>query len=317
MRNRSCVTTAAVFVLLAGIPGAMGSPPGHDDPGPAKHTTTRPEAGKREHGKNVASPRAESKEEGAHASPARATARPAGEGETPSESTDEAPGAERALELLREGNARWVKNSASGPNTSPDRRAATSENGQKPFASILTCADSRLPVERIFDRGVGELFVVRVAGNVAGPSEVGTIEYGVGHLHTPLLVVMGHTRCGAVAAAVAGAAVHGAVKVLVDSIAPAVERARKSSPGADETALTGAAVNENVWQTIYDLCESSADVRARVRAGKLRVVGAVCDVTTGRVQWLGEHPWQSELLDAMEARTTREAKARPAEGDGR
>lgn len=305
---------AALCALLAGLPTSAGSPPAHDDHAPAKHTAPKPEAAKPETPARAADDHADP-----HEAPARQATRqpaqPARDAEPASESEESTPGADRALELLREGNARWVKNSASAPNTSPDRRASTAEQGQKPFASILTCADSRLPVERLFDRGVGELFVVRVAGNIAGASEVGTIEYGVGHLNTPLLVVMGHTRCGAVAAAVSNAKVHGAVKGLIDSIEPAVERARKSNPGADEKTLTAAAINENVWQTIYELVESSPDIRSRLRAGKLRVVGAVCDVGTGRVQWLGDHPWQAELLDAVEARTSRQTKARPSEAD--
>ncbi|MFZ4576372.1 MAG: carbonic anhydrase, partial [Phycisphaerales bacterium] len=169
------------------------------------------------------------------------------------------------------------------------------------FVTVLTCADSRLPVERIFDRGVGDVFVVRVAGNVAGDSETGTIEYGVEHLNTPLLVVMGHTKCGAVAAAASGAQLHGKLAGLIDHIGPAVERARKNNPAADDAQIAQLAITENVWQTVYDLYKSSPEVLEKVENGELKVVGALCDISTGKVEWLGEHPWQSELLTALKA----------------
>jgi carbonic anhydrase len=210
--------------------------------------------------------------------------------------------AEKGLALLAEGNARWVANQAENPAGEPSRRAKVAEDGQKPFVTVLTCADSRLPVERIFDRGVGEVFVVRVAGNIAGVSETGTVEYGLGHLKTPLLVVMGHSKCGAVAAAASGAEVHGAVGKILGTIRPAIERAKRNNPGADEKALVAAAVKENVWQTIFDLLKQSDEVRGMVERGEVKVVGAVCDVSTGKVDILGEHPWQSELMDVLASR---------------
>jgi carbonic anhydrase len=209
--------------------------------------------------------------------------------------------ADRALALLTEGNARWVAGESQNPSTDPARRTTTAEKGQKPFVTVLTCADSRLPVERLFDRGVGEVFVIRVAGNVSGPSETGTIEYGVGHLHTPLLVVMGHTRCGAVAAAASGAELHGALGGMVARINPAVERARRANPGIDQQELTRLVITENIWQSMFDLLRSSDELRSAVASGQVRLVGALCDISTGKVDWLGEHPWQSELLAALNA----------------
>ncbi|CAG0969131.1 Carbonic anhydrase 2 [Phycisphaerales bacterium] len=128
-----------------------------------------------------------------------------------------APSAEAVLAMLREGNAHWASGKCENPSTDSSRRQETAA-GQHPFATIITCADSRLPVERIFDRGVGELFVVRVAGNVAGESETGTAEYAVEHLKTPVILVMGHTRCGAVAAAASGAELHGSLGRMVARI---------------------------------------------------------------------------------------------------
>lgn len=231
------------------------------------------------------------------------------------EAVDGPVSAEAALKLLREGNERWIAGAPASPATTSSRRRLTAEGGQHPFATILTCADSRLPVERVFDRGVGELFVLRVAGNIVGTNEAGTIEYGATHLNVPLLVVMGHTKCGAVAAAAASASENGHgtppnIAALIESIRPAVARARKAEPEADEEATAAAAVRENVWQSIFDLIRSSGPVRGALREGKLTIVGAVCDVATGKVEWLGEHPWQAELVTAFETRAQqREAVA--------
>ncbi|MDX2017522.1 MAG: carbonic anhydrase [Planctomycetota bacterium] len=215
----------------------------------------------------------------------------------------EAIDADRALELLTEGNARWVANKPEAPNTSADRRESTAKDGQKPFVTVLSCADSRVPLERLFDRGVGDVFAVRVAGNTAGTSESGTIEYGIEHLHTPLLVVMAHSQCGAVKAAASGGAVHGAVADVIKQVRPAVERARKLHPSASGDELVNLAIRENVWQQIYSVLEQSEAVRSLATSGKLKVVGAVYDLESGRVEWLGEHPWQKELVDALNARS--------------
>ncbi len=224
-------------------------------------------------------------------------------------STDGTVTADQALALLSEGNARWVSNSPLSPNTESSRRAEVAENGQKPFVTVLTCADSRLPVERVFDRGVGDVFVVRVAGNVAGGSETGTIEYGVGHLKTPLLIVMGHTKCGAVAAAASGAEVHGHIAELVSQITPAVDRAKRANPSLAGNELAAASVKENVWQTVFQLFKTSPEFLEAVQGGKVKVVGAVCDISTGKVEWMGEHPWQSELIAAFAPKGGNAARA--------
>lgn len=208
---------------------------------------------------------------------------------------------DEALTLLQEGNQRWVDGEPANPNTDADRREDLAAHGQKPFVTVLTCADSRIPVERVFDRGVGEVFTVRVAGNVAGDSETGTIEYGVGHLKTGLLVVMGHTKCGAVAAACSGAQVHGKVASLIQHVTPAVERARKNNPGASESELATLTERENVWQSVYDLLKTSDEVREMVAAKNLKVVGAIYDISSGKVEFLGEHPWQTELVAAIDS----------------
>lgn len=244
---------------------------------------------------------------------------PAAAHAAPHAAGDPAPtDADAALKLLREGNERWVNGNPSSPNTDASRRRDVADNGQKPFVTVLTCADSRLPVERLFDRGVGEVFVVRVAGNIAGSSEVGTIDYGVEHLKTPVLVVMGHTKCGAVAATAGGGHVHGKIADIVGAIAPAVDRARRNNPDIPDAALLQAAIKENVWQSIFDVFRQSAVCRDMASEGTLRVVGAVCDISTGKVEWLGEHPWQSELLDALRSRepSHEQAGAQPEQEPG-
>lgn len=224
-------------------------------------------------------------------------------GEASQQGDSDFASAEAALKALKEGNARWVANTPQNPSTGMLRRKSTADEGQHPFVSIITCADSRIPVERVFDRGVGELFVVRVAGNVTNPGLTGTLEYGVGHLHTPLLVVMGHTKCGAVKATAETLASNGTlppnIASLAASITPAVERARKQNPNADAAELVELSVRENVWQTIFDLYKTSPELVGMVEAKKLMVVGAVLDIRTGQVDWLGEHPWQDALVSAF------------------
>jgi carbonic anhydrase len=210
--------------------------------------------------------------------------------------------AEQAFVMLREGNERWVEGKSTAPHTEPSRLEETATNGQKPQVTIITCSDSRIPVERVFDQGVGDLFVVRGAGNRAGGSETGTVEYGVEHLKTPLLLVMGHTKCGAVAAAASKAKLHGKVAELVAGIEPAVERARRFNPNADEKEIAALAVRENVWQTVFDLYRNSPVVREMVSKGEIKVIGGIYDIATGKVEFMGEHPWQQELITAMNQR---------------
>ncbi len=307
---------AAVFALAGRALSATanpehGSAPASATPAktaaPAKAKATAPAAESKTTGKGASVASGKGEANGNSAAPGERAAgtntntnNDKNEGPAGGESRQSAamPGADEALSWLEEGNARWVSAKTQSPNTSADRRAEVA-GGQHPFVTILTCADSRLPVERIFDRGVGDVFVVRVAGAVAGGSETGTIEYGVEHLKTPLLVVMGHTKCGAVAAAAANADVHGKVAELVSHIKPAVDRARKANPESDANALATVAVKENVWQSIFDLYKTSEGLRQSVSGGKLKVIGAVYDVASGKVEFMGEHPWQAALLNAL------------------
>ncbi|MEW5773267.1 MAG: carbonic anhydrase [Thermodesulfobacteriota bacterium] len=203
---------------------------------------------------------------------------------------------DQALDMLKQGNARFVAGKAAHPNLTLQRLQETAAKGQKPFATVLACSDSREPVELLFDQGVGDVFVIRVAGNVSDVDEVGSIEYGVGHLGAPLLVVLGHTQCGAVTAVATDAKVGGSIPQLVDNIAPAVARAKTKAAGLPQGELVEKAVQENVWQSIADAFTRSEEIRRLVSAGKLKVVGAVYDLGSGAIEWMGAHPDQAGLL---------------------
>ncbi len=132
--------------------------------------------------------------------------------------------ADEALRMLKEGNDRFAEGRPEGPNRDHERRILTSKEGQKPFAAVLACSDSRVPVKILFDRGVGDIFTVRVAGNVVGETAVGSIEYAVENLGIRLLVVLGHSCCGAVEAALGEGTHSVGISKLLEKIAPAVPR---------------------------------------------------------------------------------------------
>ena len=203
------------------------------------------------------------------------------------------------LQKLRDGNSRFVSGDSKYPNSSQARRTETAVNGQHPYATVIACSDSRVPVEMIFDAGIGDVFVIRVAGNVADVDEIGSIEYGVDHLETPVLVVLGHTHCGAVTAVAQNAPVHGSIPRLVDNIQPAVERVKKEHPEMDEAAIIAEAVKQNVWQTIHDLLHNSVAARERVHNGSLKIVGAIYDIASGRVDWMGPFTDQEWIMTGL------------------
>lgn len=163
----------------------------------------------------------------------------------------------------------------------------------------------RLPVELIFDSGVMDLFVIRVAGNVCDMVEIGSIEYGVAHVNTPVLVVLGHKQCGAVTAVTHGIQGRGHklernIPPLVDNIQPAVERAMAKSPHLHADDVIPAAIVENGWQGVDDLLQNSPAIRQAMLEEKVKVVGAIYDVGTGQIEWLApEKPYQ--LLAKIEA----------------
>ncbi len=196
--------------------------------------------------------------------------------------------AEEALKQLQDGNARFVAGQSQHPRADAARREETARNGQHPIATILACSDSRAALDVVMDQGIGDIFTVRVAGNVAGTDEIGSIEYGAGHLGTPLLVVMGHSKCGAVTAVCQGDEVHGSIPALVSKIVPAVKKTQAAHPDLHGTELVPSATEANVWQAIDDVFGRSKEVRTLVKEGKLKVIGAVHDLESGKVNWLGE-----------------------------
>ena len=153
-------------------------------------------------------------------------------------------------------------------------RADTAENGQHPYAVIVTCSDSRVPAEHIFSAGIGELFVIRTAGNVIGTYELGSVEYGAEHLHAPIVVVLGHTGCGAVDAALNGGA-HGNIAAITDEIAAHLPE------GCDARAAEIA----NVENSIARIRES--EIMAELEgSGAVVIVGAIYDIASGEVRFL-------------------------------
>ena len=191
-----------------------------------------------------------------------------------------APSADAVLKQLQAGNANHVAKKYQRPHQSADRQKELA-SGQSPNAIILSCADSRVPPELVFDQGLGDLFVVRVAGNVPGNDEIGSIEYAAEHLHTPLIVVMGHTKCGAVQAAVDGGDPHGHLGPLLAMIQPAVARAKRQPGDPVENAI-----RNNVENVVQQLRASSPVLAPLVTRGSLKVVGGVYALDTGKVTWL-------------------------------
>ncbi|MFA6596923.1 MAG: carbonic anhydrase [Ignavibacteriaceae bacterium] len=224
------------------------------------------------------------------------------------------PFPDEVIKMLQEGNERFYSGKATYPHTNAARleMAGKEDQGKYAYATILSCSDSRVPVELLFDAGVMDLFVVRVAGNVCDTDEIGSIEYGLAHVNTPLLVVLGHTQCGAVTAVTH--AVHGEghklernIPPLVDNIIPAVKRAMKQHTEAHGDAVIPFAIEENVWQAVDDLFMKSPAVRNMVKEGKAKAVGAIYDVATGKVKWL---PLEKvdKILKKVEASSNKETE---------
>ncbi|CAK0766658.1 carbonic anhydrase [Gammaproteobacteria bacterium] len=201
--------------------------------------------------------------------------------------TDSAPKvtADEAMKLLKEGNARFTSGKTTRPHITKERLQETYKQGQHPFATIIACSDSRVPVEEIFDQGVGDIFTIRVAGNVVHADESGSVEYGAGHLGTGLVVVMGHTKCGAVTAVVKGDKLGGNIPKLVDTIAPAVARSKAKKPELTGDALINDSIIENVKESMSLLLKSE-EIAHLVHEGKVKVVGALYHIESGIVDWL-------------------------------
>jgi carbonic anhydrase len=192
---------------------------------------------------------------------------------------------EEALACLKEGNERFTRGEARFPTVQKEVLAELAK-GQHPYATILGCSDSRVPPELLFDAGFGELFVIRVAGNVLGAEIYATLQYAGVHLHTPLFVVLGHEACGAVTAAV-HTKYHGTrqasrISSLVAGIMPGLDGLDASLP---DEALVHAAIEANVRYTVEALTRTP-EARARLAGTDMKLVGAVAEIATGRVRFL-------------------------------
>ena len=181
------------------------------------------------------------------------------------------------LEELLAGNQRFVENETEAPNQDRERLKEVSTE-QKPLVSILSCSDSRVPLSVIFDRGIGDLFVVRDAGNIATPEEIGSIEYGAFILETPIVMVRGHEKCGAVQAALAGRPLPGQIGSIVAAIQPAIERDRQN----DSEEFYVETIKRNVMLQRKTI-ENSPLLEELVQQGKLKIVGAYYSLKTGKV----------------------------------
>lgn len=184
-----------------------------------------------------------------------------------------------AIRLLVEGNARFASDKRRTGRIDPDRRTELT-GSQAPFATVLGCSDSRVPFEHVFDAGIGDLFAIRNAGQIVDDVVLGSIEFAVVALGTPLVVVLRHTRCGAVAAARSGEPVPAPhLQALVDAIAPSVERVRVTDADVPQEAVGAAHLESTLRQVI----ERSGAVSDAIAEGRLAVVGATYDLTTGEV----------------------------------
>ena len=204
----------------------------------------------------------------------------------PAQAPTEGPvtNADEALQRLMEGNERYVANKSTDLNESQSRRAELAQ-GQNPFATVFSCVDSRVPPELVFDRGLGDLFVIRTAGHVIDNAVLGSLEFGVAELKIPLLLVLGHEKCGAVKATVEAveknATAEAEINWLVDGIRPAVEEVKAQSGD-----LLDNAVKANVTLTVERL-KGSAILAEALEKSELRIVGGRYDLDTGMVEIIG------------------------------
>ncbi|HDR9511002.1 carbonic anhydrase [Burkholderia cepacia] len=203
--------------------------------------------------------------------------------------------AEQALTLLKDGNQQFLSDQVPKPALIDHKRRIAIARGQHPFAVFVSCADSRVPPELLFGRGLGELFIVRNAGNTVDTIALGSIEYAVSELGVPLIVVMGHQRCGAVAAALdvveKNTVFPGSIGPMIEPIIPAVLSARAKmdqTHARDRDALLDAAVSENVRRVVERLRNAETLLNEPLRAKRIKIVGARYSLDDGRVTFLSE-----------------------------
>ncbi len=197
--------------------------------------------------------------------------------------------AQAALERLKAGNRRFATDQRLDHPLAQHR--SDTVDAQQPFAIILGCSDSRVPAEHVFDQGLGDLFVIRVAGNIVAPSQIGSVEFAAAQFGSPLVVVLGHSNCGAVKATIAELRQEAAsrspnLRAIVDRVRPAVEPLLADA--RDEEELLDRAVRANVMTTVHQLRHGSEIIESLIEAGNLSVVGAEYSLATGEVDFFTE-----------------------------
>lgn len=190
-----------------------------------------------------------------------------------------------ALQKLTEGNQRFADGKSTHPNLDDNRRVITFENGQEPFAAILSCADSRAPIEMVFDQGIGDIFSVRTAGNVIDDVTLGSIELGVHKFNIPVLLIVGHTDCGAIKLAVENSELEGKMPQVIEKILPAVESVQQQFHKLSNDMLIYEVTKENAKNVAQELIERSAVLKERVASGKLKILAGIHDLKTGAVEY--------------------------------
>ena len=203
--------------------------------------------------------------------------------------------AHEALERLKAGNARFTSESAGRSAYLTQERRASLASSQEPFAIVLGCADSRVPAEIVFDQGLGDLFVIRVAGNIVAPSQVGSVEFAAERYGTRLVVVLGHSECGAILATLdelqqPNEKQSRNLRAIVDRVRPAVEGLLESGLRHDRTALVNAAVRANIVASANHLRHGSEVLEQLIRETGLLVVGAEYSLATGQVDFFDGVP---------------------------
>jgi len=199
--------------------------------------------------------------------------------------------AREALERLRAGNRRFVASIGDHLTSTPTIRRIDLQTQQQPFAIVLGCSDSRVPAEIVFDQGLGDLFVIRVAGNIVAPSQIGSVEFAASRFGTPLVVVLGHTQCGAILATIEElqqTSGHQSqnLRSIVDRVRPSVEVLLQTELRRDPVALVRHAVRANVMASVNHLRHGSALLEQLISRGELLVVGAEYSLETGEVEFL-------------------------------
>jgi carbonic anhydrase len=195
-----------------------------------------------------------------------------------------------ALERLREGNRRFVSDEVSEETLASREHRAGAAAPQNPFAIILACSDSRVPTELIFDRGIGDLFVIRVAGNIVAPSQIGSIEYAAKQFGTRLVVVLGHSNCGAIIATLRELALKEShrspnLRAIVDRIRPALDPVLEDHYDVEDESVVASCVRANVRASVDRLQHGSLILEQLIDANELNIIGAEYSIETGYIDF--------------------------------